>query len=237
MSEAGIIGGVVAGACAISLYLVKRLTNCICSGQVFCLCRPGSNNPDNSPIDTLNQLYEEKWDADGHHPYGGSARKFVQQDGEVWDVTVNERDSYAHLFQLVKQRPESGRHYLRLKLSNVTNLHVYLFIKRYQGDSKCYSFSETHQKIYHKRAINGINIIDMPSFIGQGDVTKEQIGITIDTKDRDQPSSCVISQAYYSDQKLNMVSCCGGKRQLYYNCLPRRQGRQPRGDTSDNDDN
>ena len=221
MAEAGIISTIVTGACAISLYLVKQLTESLCRRKMRFSCQRGGEElgPEHSPLDTLNELYEEKIDDTGHDTYGSSTFKFAKrkETEEIWDVKVDQKNSYAHLYQVILDKPETGYHYLRLNLSNVTGHRVHLFVKRFQGPPDCWDFIRGRNARYWKRAVNGVNHIYLKSLIGKEKVTKEQIGLTIETDDSDQPSTCIVHEAYYGDRKLGVLSCCGGRR-LYYGC-------------------
>ena len=221
MAEAGIISGIVTGACAISLYLVKQLTESLTRRKMRFSCQRGGEElgPEHSPLDTLNELHEEKIDGEGHVEYNYKDFKFAKrkETEDIWDVKVDQKNSYAHLFQVISEKPETGYHYLRLNLSNVTGHRVHLFVKRFQGPPDCWDFIRGRNARYWKRAVNGVNHIYLKSRIGKENVTKEQIGLTIETDDSDQPSTCIVHEAYYGDRKLGVLSCCGGRR-LYYGC-------------------
>lgn len=221
MADAGIISGIITGACAISLYLVKQLTESVCKRKMRFSCQRGGEElgPEHNPLDTLMELYEETIDTEGHVKYDSKEFKFSKrkESEDIWDIKVDQKNSYAHLYKVISEKPETGYHYLRLNLSNVTRYRVHLFVKRFQGPPECWDFIDGNDSIEDKRAVNGINCIYIKSLIGKGNVTKEQIGLTIKTGDSDQPSTCIVNEAYYGNRKLGVMSCCGGNR-LYYGC-------------------
>jgi hypothetical protein len=218
MSEIGVVGGIIAGACTISLYLVKKLTQCICPGRMAIEYHSGNPSQECIPVVTLEKLWEEIIDVNGQQLIGGDVNRYAKQDGNIWDVNINDKNAFAHIYREVFQKPKSGNHYFRIKLKNITDNHVFIFIKRFKGPPNEWKFSEDEEGIFKQRAVEGLNYIYKPSLIGEGDVTKEQIGITFESRSLINPISGIIEEAYYSDKKINIFSCCRNTKHLYYRC-------------------
>ena len=195
----------------------KKLTTCLCPGKVVISCKKGTPSLDNTPTVTLTKLWEEIYDDDELQSIGLNKNRYGIQSDKQWNVTIPDIKAFAHIYREIFQIPESEYHFFRVKLRNITDHKVTLFIKRFRGTPSDWEFTREKEAIFNQPAVEGVNYIYRKYLIGQGDVTKEQVGLTIESGSSRNPATCIIEEAYYGEQKINILSCCN-KRELHYKC-------------------
>ena len=215
MSEtiiAGVVGAAITGACGISLFLVKKLVNCLCPGRCQINCHCGFPMPQNAPIRTLNVKYEEpKNDAQNG-----------KRSAHMWNIKISqdlhETEKRVHLFKEIKNVPDSGHYFFRVYLTNISHQErAYIFVRRFTGPANDWTFSKTHGN-FRQEAFEGLNKIYLPSLINEGDVTKEQVGIMFLGKGGETVTSTV-SEAYYGEFPTSLYSSFCKKCTCLYRCF------------------
>ena len=215
MSEtivAGLIGAAVTGFCGISLFLVKKLTNCMCPGKCVFDCRGGSIK-ENKAVRTLNVKYETPDNSAGHGRRSGTTWKMsVPPDNSTKAVLV---------YQEFRLRPEKGHHFLRVNLSDMTHdQSVYLFVRRFTGSSNEWIFAENGEG--RLEAFEGVNTIYKRSLIGENEVNKEQVGLMV-VGNNSEVVKCTVEEAYYGEIPLSIChSCCNGIHCMY-RCFDKKE--------------
>ena len=212
--DAGIAAAIATGTCAITLVIIKYMIGCLCPGHVDCTIKSGCSKPNEiNPLVTLKTLWEEKWNPE-HERLGKNLYRFAEKNmiDNTWDVNIKDNTEMVHLYREDDPKPESGNHFLKVKIKLVEgNPDMNLFIKRYTGDANCWDACKEENWLYKEPIIFNIDCrnntvgtceLFKPSLVGKADVTHEQVGLTIKGKGK-----YIIEEAYYSGNKLNILSC------------------------------
>ena len=213
MSEGAVNVAIVTGGLAIALVLVKQFIKCFCADRCIgkCYCK---NPAPNNAIVTFDTIYEEP-------DIGCKKYKYGKKKNNKWNVIIPDSDKTTHIYREIFERPKSKYHFLRVKLKNVTPGAVCLFVKRFKGPQNCWEFSTEHRGWHFQDAVEGINTFEKLSLINDKDVTKEQVGIMINSNDNtsvDNPVTCIIEEVYYSDKSMKICSCFCDTSYCFYKC-------------------
>jgi len=219
MSDGGvIIGSIVAGVCSITLFLVKKITECICSKKLD-LSGDVINRLDTIPTSTLPLAWHHNKDWGYENP-DNTSTTCMRNDNDTISINITDTNESVYAFKYISNssKPESGHHYFYINLEKISdNAKVYICIKRFD---KAWNQVGTNKKKY---VGSGSYDIFEQSMIGIGNIHREQIGVMVESKNKTYPVTCVIQKAYYSDVKnkqyIHMVGkispCCIKK----YMCL------------------
>ena len=227
MSEtllAGVLGATITGCCGISLYVVKRMCSCMCPGKCEIDFHCGENMPENSPIRILNDIYQEPSDKFYNTTNPCKPLAIKNRNENKWEINIpphikEGQDMKVHIFRHVETLPNSGKHFMRINIKNLSHPEkAHFFIRRWTGGKN--KFDESTKRHYVQEVYEGINFIYKDSFIDNSnyDVDKEQIGIEIKGL-LNENVKCEITEVYYGEYPTKIAKSCCNKLQCWYRCF------------------
>uniref|UniRef100_A0A6C0KH18 Uncharacterized protein n=1 Tax=viral metagenome TaxID=1070528 RepID=A0A6C0KH18_9ZZZZ len=228
--DAATTTAIVTGTCAISLFLVKYIVGCFCPGHLDYSIQCGCSKPnDINPLVTFKSLWEEKFIPE-HEVIGKNKYVLAKKNttNNTWDIDINDNTEVIHLYRDDDLKPETNNHFLKVKIRVLEGTpEMNLFVKRFRGSTNCWEFSKNKKIIYKEPIIFnkkctgekiGKSELFIKTLIGEGDVTKEQVGLTIKGIGK-----YIVEEAYYSGKKISILSCPNCCYSFYkcYNLNPR----------------
>ena len=101
------------------------------------------------------------------------------------------------------KRSATKKYYLAVKLSNLTNDNVKLFIKRFRVKNFINRewVPTSFKPFEYIQGKEGINIFTTNSFIGVNDVLFEQLGVMVESNENTY-SNCVIERVYLENRQM-----------------------------------
>lgn len=182
------------------------------------------------------QTLQNNWEYPGdefpeNENFGNSWKRNIfakncEKDGkDVIKVDIDKKHGSVYIYTETTMKPEpqnNGKHYLRVKFSHVPKKSQLQFqSKPYKGDLNCWEKADFHKK-YEENIKpkswcccfkNTVYLFEPRCKIGLDDVTKEQLGVWINSTEEDI-KDLYIEEAYLGrKQNIKNIFCCG--KQIY----------------------
>lgn len=229
----------IAVSSAAGIYFIKKIVECIFPHHIKlkCYINPIDRNMPNM---VLSEKYEEyNIDNNLDAKYIKYDKCYTNHQHKIMKISIptSSKDN-CHIFKTIYEKPETGYHFLRVKLKDVTPKHVYLFRKSYMTEG-----SNKHKGIengweYKEEALNGVNEMYVKSKIGEDNCDKEQIGLMVlgsKYNNENQLSdmengflnsdniTCTVEEACYHDKIVKICSLFTNYCSLFYKCYFNRE--------------
>lgn len=226
-------GILIAISSAAGIYLFKKVVECVFPHHVKLKCYINPTDR-NMPNITFPEKYEE-YNIDNNLPsrYIKKEKCYDNFSHEILKISIPKSDkNNCHLFRTIYQKPETGHHHLRLRLKDVSKDSVFIFLKSYktEGNNKYKGIDNGWEQ--KKAAINGINIFEVKSRIGEDDCDKEQVGVMVLGNNIEENNAnalengeldgkdltCTILEACYQDKMIKICTLFTNYCSLFYRC-------------------
>ena len=201
---------IISGGCVILSACMERLMNYICPEvrkKIINLCFKNKNT---EPIDDINInspatcvlkiLWESPDIGKNKFKYTSTVNNDQYYNIEIPPVVNN---VCVNVYQEYLKKSDTGIYYLAVKLSNVDNNNVKLFIKRFREKNLFNKewVPSSFKPIEYIEGKNGINIFTTKSLIGIRDVLFEQLGVMVESS-TESYSKCIIERVYLENKPI-----------------------------------
>ena len=208
---------IISGGCVILSACMERLMNHICPGirkEIISLCFKNKNENTehfgdisyneidiNSPATcVLKILWEEPNIGKNQYKYTSTVNNDQYYNIEIPPALNN---VCVNVYQEYLKKSDTGIYYLAVKLSNVNNNNVKLFIKRFREKNLFNKewVPSSFKPIEYIEGKNGNNIFTTKSLIGTRDVLFEQLGVMVESN-TESYSNCIIERVYLENKPI-----------------------------------
>ena len=181
------------------------------------------------------QTLQNNWEVPGekfpkNENFGGNWKRNIfakncEKDGKgVIKVDIDKKHGNVYIYTETTMKPESknnDKHYLRVKFSHIPKKSQLQFqSKPFKGDLSCWKFADYHTKYVENIKPkswcccfkNTVYTFEPRSKIGLDDVTKEQLGVWINSTEEDI-KDLYIEEAYLGEKtNIKNIFCCGKQK-------------------------
>ena len=201
---------IISGGCVILSGCIERLMNLMCPElrkKTIALCCKRNNTEDSDEEDEINSpatcVLKLIWEEPNINKNVKYTSKINNNQHYSIEIPHNSYNACVNVYDEFSKKSETGRYYLNVKLSNIDNNNVKIFIKRFRekGIFNREWVPSSFKPFEYIKAKNGINRFTSKSLIGVNDVLHEQLGVMIESN-TESYSKCLIERAYLENKPM-----------------------------------